>query len=218
MANTIITFPFLDVATTFTVDVVKPADLSTLQAGIVLSVVSGVQQGTVTGTHAGKLAFVVKSGSTVEEHRVRTIEDTAGPFTILTGLDGSGLATLPANPSDDDVFCTGYGITYNDSGVRADAIKVSVRMIKAPQEGGISIGNGIRTATSATATIEAESVVGYFEFQRLVRGATYEVWIGDASTVAITSGFGQRSTGKLTTFVVDDAASIKLPSIFGTIA
>lgn len=63
-----------------------------------------VYSGTITGAHAGQLLFEVIVSGVVFEKRVRTIQDTAGPWIILTEMDqlasdgrGANLVTISVN-------------------------------------------------------------------------------------------------------------------------
>lgn len=213
MANTLIKIPYLPGTLTYTVDVVDPDDLSTLEAGIALTEVSGVHEGTVTGPHAGKLIFVIRESGNFVEHRIRSIADDAGPYTILTGLDG-GSVPLPVNPSDDDLISTGWLIVYDHNGQRENGVTIRVRMTAGAGNAGFSLDTKERSQTSATVTVSGDPVAGYVQFTGLIRGATYEVTRGTFPSSDVTS-FAQRSAGSPVTFVVPDAPSFQLAENIG---
>lgn len=63
-----------------------------------------VYSGTITGAHAGQLLFDIIVSGVVFEKRVRTIQDSAGPWVILTEMDqlastgrGANLVTITVN-------------------------------------------------------------------------------------------------------------------------
>lgn len=192
--DSIIRIPFLSGDLTYTVSIYEPTDLTTaVESGIALSVVDGQHQGTVTGSLSGRYVFVIFHGGQYVTHRVAPIKDTAGPFTILDGLDSTGVA-LAGNPDDSEQFCTGWSIVYDELGEREDNVDVSIQMLTGPGTAGFILDTAPRTSTSATVTIEGETVAGYVEFPKMRCGATYAVVRGtfDGSPATV---FSQRSTG-----------------------
>jgi hypothetical protein len=215
MANTVIKIPYLTGDLTYTVDVVRPSDLATLQAGIALTVVSGVHQGIVSNAIAGKMIFQVKSGGQLVEVRIRTIADDVGPHTILTGLDGAGGVSLPVDPADDELLSTGWLIVYDELGQRENGVDISVKMTSGPGTAGASLDTKTRTATSATVTISGQTVSGYVQFTGLRRGATYKVTRGNFDGSTAPNPFAQRSAGATGSFTVPDAASFQIAETIG---
>ncbi|MCA9036301.1 MAG: hypothetical protein KDA91_14295 [Planctomycetaceae bacterium] len=213
MANTIINIPYLPGDLTYTVDVVRPSDLTTLQADIALSVVSGVHQGTVSEAIAGRMIFIIRQAGNFVEHRIRSIADDAGPYTILTGLDGGSVA-LPVDPSDDDLLSTGWLIVYDKFGQRENGVNISIKMTSGPGTAGFSLDTEQRTATSATVTIEGQPVAGYVQFTGMRRGATFKVKRGTFET-SVPNPFATRSAGAEVSFVVPDAPSFMIAENLG---
>lgn len=89
---------------------VKVRNISTLAVLETVTLTEGtsdqvsVYSGTITGAHAGQLLFDVIVSGVVLEKRVRTIQDTAGPWIILTEMDqlasdgrGANLVTITVN-------------------------------------------------------------------------------------------------------------------------
>ncbi len=132
MTTTAIKFPALPAGMTLTTELQNLATLSVLET-VSLTEASGVYSGDVTGTHSGQLLFVLKSGSAVIGHRVRTIADDAGPYIILTELEtlasdgrGARVVTITIDDGTDPVVGATVGIygagvsvtgTTNGSGV-----------------------------------------------------------------------------------------------------
>lgn len=214
MANTIIKIPYLPGDLTYTVDVIDPADLSVEQADIALSVVSGVHQGTVSAALTGKFIFIIRQAGNFVEHRIRSIVDDAGPYTILTGLDGGDVA-LPVNPSDDALLSTGWLIVYDELGQRENGVVIGLQMTSGPGTAGFSLDTKARTGTSATVTIDGSPVAGYVQFTGLRRGATYRVQRGAITAAAPASPFATRSIGSSVTFIVPNAASFQIAETLG---
>lgn len=212
MADTLIKIPYLVGDLTYTVDVIDPTDLSVLESAIALTKVSGVHQGTVTGAHSGKLAFLVKHGANQVEHfaRVRYILDDAGPWIILPGLDSAldGVGDLPVDVSDDEHQSTGWMICYDEFDERENDVEITIAMISGDGTAGHSLDLQARTETSAT----VEGVVGWIQFTGLRRGATYSLVRG---STAQTDSFGSRSAGSSNTFTVPDAPSFAIVQILG---
>lgn len=215
MANTVIKIPYLPGDLGYTVDVVDPSDLLELQTNIALSVVSGVHQGTVTGSHAGMLIFVIRNSGSFVEHRIRTIADDAGPYTILTGLDsGDSIGvSLPGNPSDDALFSTGWLICYDEDGERENGVPITVTLKSGAGVAGIGLDTESRTKETATVNVSGEDVPGYVEFPGFRRGATYSVSRG--GVVSAPNPFAIRSSTGGPTFVVPDAASFAITEVLG---
>jgi hypothetical protein len=214
MADTLIKIPYLPGDLTYTVDVVNPADLSVEQSDIALSVVSGVHQGTVSAALTGKFIFVIREEGNFVEHRIRSISDDAGPYTILTGLDG-GDVPLPVNPSDDDLLSTGWLIVYDENGQRENGVTIGLQMTAGPGTAGFSLDTKARSAVSATVTVADEPVAGYVQFTGLRRGASYRVQRGAIAAAAPTNPFATRSSGTSTTFTVPNAASFQIAETLG---
>lgn len=79
--------------------------------------------GTVTGAHYGLLCWTILASGVAVETRVRTIEDTAGPWTIVTGLD-------QVAPTPTGAFNRTFIITDGTSPLEG----ANVRMKKGAQE------------------------------------------------------------------------------------
>lgn len=212
--DTTIRIPFLAGDLIYTVDVYDPTDLSTaVESDIALSVVSGQHEGTVSESLSGRFVFVVRHGGVYVTHRVAAIKDTAGPYTILTGVDSTGVA-LTGDPSDDERLATGWGIVYDEAGQRENGVDVSVQMVSGPGTAGFILDTAARTATSATVNVEGTDVDGYVQFPNLVRGATYKIVRGTFDGAPATV-FSQRSTGTQVSFVVPDSPSFALAECLG---
>jgi hypothetical protein len=218
MANTLIRIPFLRPDLPQTVDVISAADLSVVES-VSLTVVNGVHEGTVTGSHSGTFIFNVKhNGNAVEDQpRVRTIADDAGPWVIVTGLDNvAGGASLLFNPADDDLVSVGWKIVYDQHMQRENDVPITVQMVSGPGDAGFSLDDTAITVLSKTVQDgEGENIVGYVEFPRLRRGATYAVWRGSAVGAEPLSPFAQRSIGTRGTFIVPNQPKFAIIETIG---
>lgn len=118
------------------------------------------------------------------------------------------LAASTITPPSTPALATGVMTVLDElAAIEAD-VDVSVQLKSGPGTAGNALDTAIRTETS--------SGTGYVEFTDLIRGATYYIWRGGASSnpAANNGGFGQRP-GSATEFVVPDAASFNLPEIQG---
>lgn len=86
MTAKVIKLPALPPGLTVSVDVCNISTLAVLET-VACTEAAGVYSGTITGAHAGQLLFLIKFSGAVASHRVRTIQDTAGPWVILTELE-----------------------------------------------------------------------------------------------------------------------------------
>jgi hypothetical protein len=96
MTAKIIVVPALPVGLTVTVQVKNITTLSVLET-VTCTGSGGDYTGTISGAHAGQLLFVILVSGLVFEHRVRTIQDVAATFVILTELEE--LAVVDSGPS-----------------------------------------------------------------------------------------------------------------------
>lgn len=199
MASTIIQIPGLIGDLTYTVDLVRPSDLSVLETGIALTLVSGVHQGTITGSYTGKFIFDIKHDGNPVDSRVRSIADDPSTYIILTGLDDGYFA----NPLDGALFSTGWGIAYSSGGQREDGVEISAEMIMGPNVSGFILDSQVITGTSATTAIDGVDVVGYVELTGLRRGAIYSGWRGEVGEFEPVS------------FRVPDAPTFRLSELLG---
>jgi hypothetical protein len=99
-----IKIPALPSGLTISVQVRNISSLALLET-VTMTENSGVYIGTVAGAHAGQLLWVILSSGIVLQHRVRTIQNVAATFVILTELEE--LASVDSGPS-------GFTITVND--------------------------------------------------------------------------------------------------------
>jgi hypothetical protein len=81
-----ISFPGYPSGLTLTVDVMNISTLAVLET-VALTNTSGIYSGTITGVHAGQLLFITKASGTPVDTRVRTIQDIAATFVILSELE-----------------------------------------------------------------------------------------------------------------------------------
>jgi len=91
-----IKLPALPAGLTITVQVRNISTLTVLET-VACTEASGVYTGTIAGAHAGQLLFVILSSGLVLQSRVRTIQDVAATFVILTELEE--LAAVDTGPS-----------------------------------------------------------------------------------------------------------------------
>jgi len=107
MTAKVIKFPSLVAGLTLSCKVRNISTLAVLET-VALTPGSGdnvsLYDGTITGAHAGQLLFELLVSGVVIEKRVRTIQDSAGPWVILTELDqlasdgrGAHLVTITVN-------------------------------------------------------------------------------------------------------------------------
>lgn len=88
--NTVIRLPGIPAG--LSVDIlVKNSDTLALLETVALTESGGYYGGTVTGAHAGALLFEPRISGTVVGSVVRTIEDTAGPFVIDSGVEQNAI-------------------------------------------------------------------------------------------------------------------------------
>lgn len=210
MTATTINIPYLTPGLTYTVDAIDPADESVLQADIALTLSGTTGTGTVTAAIDTRVEWVIKQSGNIVEVRVRSIVDDAGPYRIVTGLDGTGNTELPVNPSDDELLSTGWMICYHKDGSREDGVDITIQLTSGNGLAGSSHDTEPRTATSAT----VDGIVGYVEFPGMVRGATYSVVRGDVDETSA-SPFAVRSAGPTQSTTVPDSASFKLTQVLG---
>lgn len=81
-----IQLPCLPAGLTLTVKVRNLTTLALLET-VTCSFASDIYSGTITGAHAGQLLFELLASGTVFDHRIRTIQDVAATFVILTELE-----------------------------------------------------------------------------------------------------------------------------------
>ena len=81
-----ISFPGYPSGLTLTVDVMNISTLAVLET-VALTNTSGIYSGTITGVHAGQLLFITKASGTPVDTRVRTIQNIAATFVILSELE-----------------------------------------------------------------------------------------------------------------------------------
>lgn len=92
MTAKVINIPALPAGLTVSFEVRNSTTGALLETVASTTYASGLYSGTITGAHAGRLLFVIMFSGGVAEHRVMVIEDTAGPWLLLTE---SGL--IPTN-------------------------------------------------------------------------------------------------------------------------
>lgn len=86
MTAKVIKIPGLPAGLSLTCEVRSSIDGSLLET-VSLTGSGSLYTGTITGSHYGLLVFSILVSGVAAETRVRTIEDTAGPWVIVTGLD-----------------------------------------------------------------------------------------------------------------------------------
>ena len=104
MASTVIKIPDLPTGLTLTCKVVHPTSMS-VEETVTLTESGQSYNGTVTGAIEGQKIFKILAGSTLVGSRLRSIEDTVGPFIIMTELeerasDGRGAHVVTITVTD----------------------------------------------------------------------------------------------------------------------
>jgi hypothetical protein len=116
MTAKVIKLPGLPAGLTLTCEVRSSADGSLLEV-VALTGAGSLYTGTITGAHYGLLVFSILVSGVAGETRVRTIDDTAGPWVIVTGLD-------QVTPAPTGAFTRTFIITNGTSPLEGANVRV----------------------------------------------------------------------------------------------
>ena len=127
--------------------------------------------------------------------------------TVVTGTGSFNydIALNAITPSSGSLTSTGVMVVRDENYALEQSIVISLQLTAGPGTAGEALDTAIRTETSDSS--------GEVQFTNLIRGGTYNVWRGTAST---TSVFGSAATsGAKISFVVPDSGSFNLPELLG---
>ena len=127
--------------------------------------------------------------------------------TVVTGTGSFSydIALNAITPSSGSLTSTGVMVVRDENYALEQSIVISLQLTAGPGTAGEALDTAIRSQTSDSS--------GEVQFTNLIRGATYNVWRGTAST---TSVFGSAATsGAKISFVVPDSGSFNLPELLG---
>lgn len=222
-----INVPFLRQELNYGVSLYLP-DLTLVTADTQLTQIGSTHVWSATTEESGKLLFDVvdlNNGSASVEPmpRIRTLANDGETYTILTGLDdaAAGASSFNPNGSDDDLFSTGWLITYGHvydetTGWRENGVPITVTLTSGPGVAGFGLDTQARTVVSETVTIESVQQHGYVEIPGLRRGATYSVSRGGSLSGSSDNPFATRSPAASGSFVVPDSPSFAIVEVLGS--
>ena len=127
--------------------------------------------------------------------------------TVVTGTGSFNydIALNAITPSSGSLTSTGVMVVRDENYALEQSIVISLQLTAGPGTAGEALDTAIRSQTSDSS--------GEVQFTNLIRGATYNIWRGTAST---TSVFGSAATsGAKVSFVVPDSGSFNLPELLG---